>query len=370
MNRRILALLAAGVLFAAALTVADATEADAAATGCGRTGNFTVCTTNPNGAKDTAIVDELTRQVEATGKGDTIRLAVYYFSLDKPIAPLADALAAAEKRGVDVRAVFGTRNDRPSLNDAVIAKLKNAGASVRQCSAGCLPNSGGTKQGPMHNRFFLIEKDGAPNVLVTSLSFVGSQLTQAHNLLGVHGDRAVFDFYSAYWNRLYAKSWDGWTDANKGKTGSIAKAWVFPRSADPVAAELSQITACDEGDRVWVGHANFQSKRPEARAQLDRIQGLGCQVRVVVRSGPTASPGWIEDKLGSSNVRVHDAHRNKYIVAEARFGDKHRAVVWTGTHNLNGNGLKHSDDNMIRVMNQTVADRYIAHFQALWSGAH
>jgi hypothetical protein len=369
MNRRIFAMAAAGALLAA-LTLTVAIGAGAAATGCGRTGSYTVCTTNPNGAKDTTIVDAITAQVEATGKGDTIRLAVYYFSLDKSVAPLADALAAAQKRGVDVRAVFGTRGDKPSLNDGVIAKLENAGASVHQCGDGCLPNANGTRQGPMHNRFFLIEKGGEPTVLVTSLSFVGSQLTQAHNLLGVHGDRGLFDFYTAYWKRLYARSWDGWSDADKGKGSSLARAWVFPRTGDQVAAELSQITACHEGDRVWVGQANFQSKRPEVRAQLDRIQGLGCQVRVVVRTGPTASPGWIEEKLGASNVRVHDAHRNKYIVAEAQFGPSHRAVVWTGTHNLNGNGLKHSDDNMIRVVDQAVADRYLQHFQGLWSGAH
>lgn len=369
MNRRLLALVAAGALLVV-LAVTVSAEAEAAGTGCSKTGSYTVCTTDPNGTKDTSIVSEITKQVDATGKGDTIRLAVYYFSLDKPIAPLANALVAAEKRGVDVRAVFGTRSDRPSLNDAAIAKLKNAGAAVRQCAAGCLPNAGGTRQGPMHNRFFLIEKDGAPTVLVTSLSFVGSQLTQAHNLLGVHGDRGIFGFYTEYWNRLYAKSWNGWTEGDKGRGGSLSRAWVFPRTADPVAQELAQITACRDGDRVLVGHANFQSKRPEVRAQLDRIQGLGCQVRVVVRTGPTASPGWIEDKLGAGNVRVHDAHRNKYIVAEAQFGGSHRAVVWTGTHNLNGNGLKHSDDNMIRVMNQSVADRYAQHFQRLWNGAN
>lgn len=368
MNRRILAMAAAGAMLAA-LTLTAASPAAAAATGCSRSGGYTVCTTNPNGAKDTSIVEEITRQVAATGKGDTIRLAVYYFSLDKPIAPLADALVAAEKRGVDVRAVFGTRNDRPSLNDAVIAKLENAGASVHQCDGGCLPNSEGTRKGPMHNRFFLIEKGGTPTVLVTSLSFVGSQLTQAHNLIGVHGDRGLFDFYSAYWSRLYARNWNGWTDADKGTGSSLARAWAFPRRSDAFAAELAQITGCGKGDRVWVGSANFQSNRPEVRAQLDRIQGLGCQVRVVVRTGPTASPGWIEDKLGAANVRVHGAHRNKYVVAEAQFGSSHRAVVWTGTHNLNGNGLNHSNDNMIRVVNQTVADRYFEHFQSLWNGA-
>lgn len=369
MKRRLLAMAAAGVLFAV-LAVTIASESEAAGTGCGRTGNFTVCTTAPNGYRDTAIVAELVRQVEATGNGDTIRAAVYYWSLDRPVAPLAEALAAAERRGVDVRAVLGTRSDRPSLSDGVIAKLRSAGALVRRCAEGCLPNANGTRQGPMHNRFFLIEKGDSPTVLVTSLSFVGSQTTQAHNLLGVHGDRELFEFYLSYWNRLYAQSWNGWTDEDKGTTASLARAWVLPRGTDPVAQQLGAITACGDGDRILVGHANFQYKRPEVRSQLDRIQGLGCQVRVVVRTGPTANPGWIEERLGSANVRVHEAHRNKYIVAEAQFGDTRRAVVWTGTHNLNGNGLGHSDDNMIRVANQGVADRYAQHFQRLWDGAY
>ena len=63
------------------------------------------------------------------------------------------------------------------------------------------------------------------------------------------------------------------------------------------------------------------------------------------------------------------SHRNKYIVAEAGFGGTHRAVVWTGTHNLSGNALKHADDNLLRVADQGVADRYVEHFQRLWNGA-
>jgi phosphatidylserine/phosphatidylglycerophosphate/cardiolipin synthase-like enzyme len=367
MNRRLLAVMATGALLTVtAMTVSAGAEA--AGTGCSKTGSYTVCTTDPNGGKDTAIVDELARQIEGAGKGDRIRAAVYQWTLDKPIAPLADALVAAEHRGADVRAVVGTRGDKPTLNDPAISKLRDAGAKVRQCKAGCLPNADGTRKGPAHNRFFLVEKGGAPNVLVTSFSFVRSHTTQAHNLIGVHGDQALFDFYNAYWDRLYAGNWDGWTDKNKGRTSDLARSWVLPRGADPIAEQLGEITACRDGDRVLVAHANFQSGRPAVRSQLDRVQGLGCQVRVVALNAKTSNPGWIEEKLGSGNVRVHDAHRNKYIVAEAVFNGRHRAVVLTGTHNLNGNGVKHADDNMIRVAHQGVADRYAAHFQRLWNG--
>jgi hypothetical protein len=366
MNRSIIALAAAGALLAA-LTVTVSAEADATGTGCARTGSYTMCSTDPNGAKDTAIVSEIVQQVDATGAGDTIRAAAYQWTLDPPVAALANAMVAAEQRGVDVQAVIGTRSDRPAANDPVIGKLRAAGVKVRKCSGSCLPNANGTRKGPMHNRFFLIEHGGAPTVLVTSFNFTWSQTTQAHNLLGVHGDRDLFDFYTSYWNRLYAGNWDGWTDKHKSTTGSLARAWVFSRGSDAVADQLAEITACASGDRVLVAHANFQSNRPAVRTELDRIQGLGCTVRVVVLDAETSSPRWVEEKLGSRNVKVHDAHRNKYIVAEAGFGGEHRAVVWTGTHNLNGNGLKHADDNVLRVANQGVADRYAQHFQRLWN---
>jgi hypothetical protein len=367
MKRKFLACITAGVFLAAAT---GTVTASAAGTGCTQTGDYTVCTTDPNGGKDTAIVAEVVRQIDTTRKGDTVRAAVYQWTLEKPVAPLAEALVRAEGRGVDVRAVVGTLSARPSMNDAVISKLKAAGAQVRQCADGCLPNADGTRKGPDHNRFFLIDRGGSPSVLVTSFNFRGTMATQAHNLIGVHGDRELFDFYSGYWSRLYSKDWTGWTDKNRSTTGSLARAWVFPRGADPVVEQLKEITGCEKGDRVLVAHANFQPKRPAVRAELDRIQGLGCQVRVVVLDKETNSPSWIKDALGSSNVRVHDAHRNKYIVAEASFGGRHRAVVWTGTHNLNGNAMKHADDNLIRVANQSVADLYAQHFQQLWNGAN
>ncbi|RRS02149.1 phospholipase D-like domain-containing protein [Glycomyces terrestris] len=367
MNRKLLALVAAGAFL---MSVAAPAPAAAAATGCTRTGSYTVCRTNPGGAvKDPAIIDEIVRQIDATGKGDTVRAAVYQWSLDKPVTPLAEAMVDAKRRGVDVRAVVGQLSTNPTSNNPVISKLKGAGIPVRQCKGACLPNADGDREGPMHNRFFLIERDGSPTVLVTNQSFVRFHTTQSNNLLGVHGDRGLFDFYSSYWSRLYAGDWDGWTDKNRGPTGDLGRAWVFPRGSDPVAQQLAEITKCGSGDRVLVGHANFQSKRPAVRAELDRIQGLGCQVRVVVLDGETSSPGWIEDRLGSSNVRVHESHRNKFIVAEAYFGGTHRAVVWTGTHNLNGNAMKHADDNLLRVANQAVADLYAGFFQQLWQGA-
>jgi phosphatidylserine/phosphatidylglycerophosphate/cardiolipin synthase-like enzyme len=333
------------------------------------TGPYTVCRTDPQGAKDTAIVAEVVRQIDGAGRGDEVRAAVYQWTLQPPIAPVADAMIAAAQRGADVRAVVGTRGDRPDMNDPVIDRLKAAGIEVHQCRDGCLPNANGTSNGPDHNRFFLVEQGGAPTVMVTSFSFTRSHLTQAHNLLGVHGDRALFDFYEGFWDRLHDEDWNGWTEEDKGATGALARSWVFPRTGDPVVQQLKAITGCKEGDRVLVGHANFQTNRPAVRSQLDRIQGLGCQVRVVVHDIGSNDPSWIEDALGRRNVRVHEDLRSKFIVAEAQFGAWHRSVVWTGTHNLTGNAMRHADDNLLRVADEGVANLYVQFFQQLWRGA-
>ena len=65
-----------------------------------------------------------------------------------------------------MRAVVGQLSSKPTANDPVIRKLKNAGVQVKQCKGGCLPNADGTRKGPDHNRFFLIDKGGEPTVLV------------------------------------------------------------------------------------------------------------------------------------------------------------------------------------------------------------
>ncbi|MQM27208.1 phospholipase D-like domain-containing protein [Glycomyces albidus] len=367
MNRTRFALAVAGMLLLA-FTVPS--SAPAAATGCTRTPEYTVCSADPGGyVKDTSIIAEIVRRIDAAGEGDTVRAAVYQWSLDKPVTPLADAMVNAKLRGADVAAVVGRLGANPTANDPLIDRLTAAGILVKQCPDACLPNADGTRKGPDHNRFFLIEDDGAPTVLVTSLSFVRWHTTQANNLLGVHGDRELYDFYASYWDRLHSGTWDGWTEEHKAVAGDLGRAWVFPRGADPIAEQLAAITGCGIGDRVLVAHANFQSKRPAVRAELDRIQALGCRVRVVVVDTETAHPGWLEDRLGARNVRVHDAHRNKFIVAEAEFGDVHQAVVWTGTHNLNGNGMRHADDNLLSVADPTVAAEYADFFQRLWWSA-
>lgn len=341
----------------------------ASGTGCVDAGRHTVCRTDPRGGKDASIVAEIAAQIDRTGEGDTVRAAVYQWTLKGGVRPVADAMVRAKRRGVDVKVVLGTLSSKPSMNDPVKRLFRNAGIAVAQCRTACLPNRDGRRAGPDHNRFFLIERDGAPTVVTTSFSFTPFHLTQAHNLLAVRGDRGLHDFYSAYWRRLYKGSWNGWGEKDKAGSGDGTRVWVFPRVTDPVAAQLRQVTGCGEGDRVWVGHANFQPNRPEVRDQLRRVKGLGCQVRVVVLDKDSNDPAWIERATGPGSVRVHGDHRNKFLIVQAEFNGQDRSLVWTGTHNLSGNSLKNADDNLLRVGDEAVVGVYVDYFRRLWRGA-
>lgn len=366
MHRRFFAAAALSAVLAALSLPAPA---GAAATGCVRSGDYTVCRTDPRGGEDTSIVAEIVRQVDQADRGDTVRAAAFELTLHRTVAPLTEALVDAEGRGVDVRVVVGKRSGGKDSSGPAIAELEDAGAKVEQCAGSCLPTASGEGRGPHHNRFFLIERGGTPTVLVTSFNFRRGHAEQAHLMLGVHGDRELFAFYSAFWNRLYGGGWDGWGERDKSVATDLAAAWVFPRKSDPIAEQLGEITGCGEGDRVLVAHANFQSNRPEVRSELDRIQGLGCQVRVMLTDKDTNAPGWIEDRLGKSNVRIHEDYRGKLIVAEARFGDRRESVAWTGTHNLTANSLNQTDDNVIKVDDREVVGLYASFFQRLWRDA-
>jgi hypothetical protein len=366
MNRRLLAMAA---VWTTAAALAVPAPASAAGTGCTRTGDYSVCLTDPRGGEDTTIVDELARRIGQAKQGDTVRAAAFELTLHETVAPLTEALVDAERRGVDVGVVVGSRSGESDSSGEAIAKLERAGAKVEQCDGTCLPTASGEGRGPHHNRFVLIDRGGAPTVLVTSFNFRRGHAEQAHTMLGVHGDRELFDFYQGFWDRLYSGDWKGWDQQDKSVSTDLARAWVFPRSGDPVADQLGGITGCDEGDRVLVAHANFQPNRPEVRAELDRVQGLGCQVRVLLTDKDTNDPEWIGNRLGDANVRIHPDYRGKLILAEARFGDRHRTVVWTGTHNLTANSVTQTDDNVIGVEDAGVAEVYSAYFQRLWRHA-
>jgi phosphatidylserine/phosphatidylglycerophosphate/cardiolipin synthase-like enzyme len=371
-QRVTLTAIAAGALLAAML--GPGSEAEAAVTGCRNLDGYTVCLTDPvSGKRDTAIADEIARRIGQTGKGDSIRAAAYSWTFDNPVRPIADAIIEAKQRGVDVRVVVGRAGSGQKQNDAVVAEFKRVKIPVTQCDGACLPNGSGDRKGPMHNRFFAIERDGKPTVITTTLNFTGFQTTQAHTMVAVDGDRKLYEFYSAYWHRLSKGSWEGWAESDRWRAGSKDRnrAWLFPRGkGDPIANQLGQVTGCSSGhDRIWVAHTYFQKNRPDVRERLRELQRMGCDVRIVLLDHPNNDRAWLTDGIKTSSVRLAERTRNKFLLIEAEVNGSPRTFVYAGTHNLTGNSLRNADDNSMRVGNAKVVAAYADYFDRLWKRA-
>lgn len=347
---------------------ADTTTADTS--GCTDVDGYTVCLTDPtqyDDDTDTTIVDELERQVQATESGDTVRIAIYEWNLE----PLAHHLVEAQDRGVDVQVVIGQNRQDPDRNDAVIAILRDGDIPVEQCENACLPNGDGVHAGVNHNKFFLFDTAESAKVMQTSSNITLGQTQVPQNMLVLHDDPDLFEYYTEYWDRMNAGSWDGWGHEDKAADGSHdhSKAYVFPRASGDIVSEvLDNVDECREGnDKVWVAHSLFAPERQAVRDKLVQLQDdLGCDVRVVVNQAEDAE--WISGPIPADKVRVSPNH-NKLITLDANYAGQWREVVFAGSHNLTSNSLRNANDTMLRLIHPEVAGIYTDYVEALYDNA-
>lgn len=375
-HRTVLTLATIGVVaITAAVHLTGAASAEAETPGCLTEGRYRVCTTNPDkvaDGKDFTVVEELQRQIAATESGGSIRIAMYEWTLKR----VANDLVAAQSRGVDVKAVLGTNDDKPDGNDTVIEILESGGIPVVQCADGCLPNRDGQRRGAMHNKFLLINDANGKTVSQTSSNLTGGQVARHQNLLSTTGDDGLYDYYLGYWNRLAAKSWtvdgDTWTNADRSRKGDhdLAKAYVFPvDSGDPLRAVLDNVTDCrTDDDRIWVTPSI--TERTSIRARLIELHNAGCDVKVVVANTDSEKfmqadvPGL--GKLSAAKVKTVAGTHNKITVIDAKYAGEWRKLVVTGSHNLSYNALENANDVMLRLIHPGVTNEYIAYFRQLY----
>lgn len=338
---------------------------------CTEVSSYTVCTTRPwerADGIDTSIVDEISRRIDTTSGRGTIRVAMYTWKL----TGLAEDLVEARERGADVRVVIGLDGSDPGSADAVRKVLADGDVDTVVCEDGCLPNADGQLTGAMHNKFFIVEDAGRTTVMQSSSNLTTVQLRHAQNMVVSRDDVALYRYYLEYWNRLAAKDWGGWTDADKAARGDkdLSKAYVFPRhTGDSVVATLNNVTACRDGDdRVWVTASGVG--RTAVRARLIELQELGCDVKVVV--GDPDDEKWMQQpvpgvgQLKAGKVVTFDLNHNKLVIVDAEYAGQWRKTVFAGSHNLSVNALRNSNDVMLRLINARVVNVYIGYFRSMF----
>jgi hypothetical protein len=199
----------------------------------------------PDRSPDMTIEDEIVHLTQAAIPGSRLRVAVFNFNRMR----VADALIAAQARGVDVGVVADERNqveDPPGSgqfrwNDA-ITRLRAALPADRMiiCGGADVPRDGGGCMGTTinHNKFVLASElcDGSRGVVAqSSANFTDGQLILHNNMVVIRDDAPLFAAYDRYWDDLATDrrnlSYYRQADGDSG-----TRVFFFPRPATGLPA--------------------------------------------------------------------------------------------------------------------------------------
>lgn len=339
----------------------------------------------PVDGDDTAIEDELVELVENTPAGASIHGAMYSWNRE----PVADALADAQERGVDVRLAVdweGYNGTNADPDNAAINTLKNADLSeLVLCNEGDTDSSAciSAREGSInHNKTFTFSETGEHQnaVYAASHNLTPTQNGNFNDAVVVPGDTQLYDGFVGYLTKLLAEEKDNDffnTPAGQiaSSTGEVA-AKFSPRadseggtgedaSTDTIVDALDRVTAQD-GCKVDVAHAQFTSPRAAVADELIRLSEAGCAVRVAGGENLTEPT---KEKFEGTDVEVRqdDSLHSKYMVIRGTVdGGADRALVLAGSHNLNRPALRMHDETSIQLeLDEIVAD-YEDNFDVIW----
>ncbi len=275
----------------------------------------------------------------------TIDLAVFEFSIPR----VAEALVAAQERGVRVRMVYDSREDgQPALEH-----LKARGVPVR----------GDQRSTYMHNKFMVIDgktvwtgsTNMSPNGVYISdnaaLTFqsapLAAQYTTEFEEMFVHGQ---------FGTRSPANTSRDWI-----RVDASTRVQVFFAPEDNAMDRLIQAV---RGARRSVKVLAFAfTSEALYQALVERIQA-GVKVEVVFES---LHAGWRQTKTGplhaaGASVRFDknpDAMHHKVVVIDDR-------IVCTGSFNFSDGADRQNDENLLVVQSAVLARAFAREFRAIF----
>lgn len=317
--------------------------------------------------EDSAMEDEVLRLFHMIAPGSEVRISIYEWSRTRFVGPLGDAV----DQGADVRLVLDGGGSSQEVLDALNTRL--GAGRIHRCVHADHTACIGDKIN--HNKFFLFSAltDGSRNVVVqSSANLNGGQVNRHNNLVIIRGDRALYDFYRAYWEDLNAERSN--LDYYRSITGDGGtKAYFYPRASGDTILSVIDNIHCDAGATVRVAMAFFTDGRDEIATALAGKKRAGCDVRVIIGTYDDSPGTRVMAALNGANVPVFVAPdsagnvHSKYMIIQARYGagSTVEKLVFTGSHNYTGPALRRNDEALIRVADGAVYDAFLANWNAI-----
>lgn len=293
---------------------------------------------NPAGGLPAAIVKSLDAAQQ------TIDAAVY----DIDLQVLADALIAAQQRGVRVRVV----TDSDYLSETAAQSLVNAG----------LPVVDDRRTAFMHNKFVVI--DGA-QVWAGSMNFTFSDAYRNNNnLLFINSTRLAQNYTAKFEQMFTAQDFGAaLVPPNPAVTisGTLIENYFSPDTG--VAGKILDVLQTAQSSIYFMA---FAFTRDDFSQVLIEKAQAGVDVKGVfekrqVEAGSDAA--WNALSAAGLDVRLDG---NPYVLHSKVF-IVDQTIVVTGSYNFSRNAEEQNDENVLIVHNPEIAAAYYAEWQRVWA---
>jgi phosphatidylserine/phosphatidylglycerophosphate/cardiolipin synthase-like enzyme len=289
-------------------------------------------------------------------KINAAKTSIHIASFEFDLTPVADALIAAKKRGVDVRWVTDDESGLKADKDpdrGQFAMLQAADIPVRDDGRTAL----------MHDKFWIFDGEtvwtGSTNITVSGV------FKQNNNTIVIHSAEVA-----AMYEREFAEMWDG-------KFG--------PSSPSTLAQQSTTI------DGVPIQVAFASEDKDLKKAIIPRVESAQISIRflafsftddpladaMIARSKQGVDVSGVFEKVGSdtayasmkplecASVPVRQDGNPSFLHHKVIIIDNHTVI--TGSLNFSANADESNDENVIIIDDPHIAALYLQEFDRMWA---
>lgn len=283
----------------------------------------------------------------------SIHIASFEFNL----TPVAEALVAADQRGVEVRWVTDDENGIEADEEpghGQFALLEEVGIEIKDDA----------RSGLMHNKFWIFDREwvwtGSTNITENGI------FKQNNNVIAIRSTRLAEIYereFEEMWNGEFGTRSTSTVD-QQSVTINGTPVQVYFSSEDDV---LNHIIPIVEKAQTNIRFLAFSfTDYPLAKTMIDRA-AVGVNVAGVFEKVGSETDAAELDTLHCANVPVRQDGNpgflhHKLIIVDSR-------IVITGSLNFSTNADTNNDENAIVIDNPDIARLYMQEFERVWSQA-
>jgi len=281
--------------------------------------------------------------------------SIHIVSFEFDLTPVAQALIAVKKRGVDVRWVTDDENGLEvdaEPGHGQFALLERAGIEVLA----------DTRSALMHNKFWIFDGQtvwtGSTNITVSGI------YQQNNNTVVVHSPEVA-----AIYEREFEEMWNGQFGPKSPSTADQQSAVVngMPIQVyfSPEDDVMDRIIPVVRGAQSSIRFLAFSfTDFPLAEAMIDRA-GRGVDVAGVFEKVGSETESSELRTLYCARIPVRQDGNPRFLHDKLIILDN-RYVI-TGSFNFSSNATENNDENVIIIDNPEIANLYLQEYERVWS---